>query len=271
MNTVGGTASETAWRRVLDEPGSLAARQALAAAYRAEGQEQRALLIENQIAVRAAELKDDWTGPLVVKQREEVKEILAKHGREFAGPVAKLVDTYEFHRGLVARIDLVGERFLTSASALFQAAPIQHVKLKPPYGDLPAIFALFEFSKLSSLLIEHDARYPFGDAEAIALANAPNNLRYLSLWQCDVGRKGVEALAASPYFKDTVFISLTGNPCDPTPLRELWDTGGYGCPMEMNYSRPALAEELEKKFGRRPWLDLPNSELPSLDDIATTP
>jgi hypothetical protein len=64
-----------------------------------------------------------------------------------------------------------------------------------------------------------------------------------------------------------VFVDLGGNPTNPTPSLSEYEG------VE-NRGRPAIAEELERKFGKRAWLQVPaegSTWPPHRDDLATTP
>lgn len=198
----------------------------------------------------------------------EVRDLTERDGRELAGSVAKLVDRFTFHRGLVAEVELSGARFVEVAAELFERAPIQHLKLNAPLGGLSELFAVKHLGRLTSLAIERQPT--FGDAGAIALASCEHltGLRWLSLHDCGIDRAGVYALAGSPYLRRLEFLGLWSNPFDPTPG---WVDHAYGVPSELR--RPAIADDLEKKFGRLAWLAIPadpSTWPPDRESLATT-
>ncbi len=119
-----------AFDRVMAEPASLAARCALLDEWKSRG-DPRALLLDKQLAYREIAWVDRATGP-ARRLDAEIDALIARHGREWAGRVADLVDGWTFHRGLVAQVDVPGERFLQVAPELVALAPIQHVNLKAP-------------------------------------------------------------------------------------------------------------------------------------------
>ena len=250
----------TAFERVLAEPGSLAARHALAAEWKAAG-DPRATLIEQQLAQRELALAGKMDD--AARAGREIDELIARHGRAFAGPIADLVDGFQFFRGLVARVTLRGAQWQVRAAELLRLAPIQHLKLTAPLGDLDALFGMPELLRLRSLNLPSQQK-AFGDRGAIALARSPHvtNLRFLDLGGDAIGQAGIEAIAASPYLAQAAFIHFTGNPADPTPWANV---------LDRDFGRPALAAELEHTFGKRPWLAVPDGELPpSYDELAVT-
>ena len=255
------------FERVLAEPGSLAARRALASHWRGQN-DPRAELIEKQLAVRELDRKRDFSSDQARALNREVKEIIAQHGRAFAGRVADLVSGYEFHRGLVAKVMVSGEKFPSIASELFRLAPIQHLNITAPLGDLERLLAVPQIKKLATVDFARIGDV-FGDAGAriFARSTSVSKLRYIELYANGIGRAGAEALAASPYLEHALYVGLRENPADATPFANNYDgvdTGG----------RPPLAEELEEMFGKRPWLAVPEDPEnwpPDRDECAVTP
>lgn len=251
----------TPYERVLAEPGSIAARQALAAA-----SDPRKELIEKQLARRALERANDYASGASRRLETEIAAIVASHGRALAGPVADLVVGYRFRRGVVAQVKLSGESWVRVAAQVMALAPIQHLDLCEPLGDLAAVFAVPELARVVTLEVALlDDK--FGDAGAIALARSPRvtNLRWIDLSSDAIGEAGVEAIAASPYLQHARFIAFNDNPCDPTPVV-------YDYDMVKTPSRPPVATRLEQTFGPRPWLALPAEDRwpPDRDEVAIT-
>ena len=255
------------FERVLAEPGSLAARRALAAHWHAKG-DPRADLIDKQLALRDLKLAGDFSSDKARSLTREVEGIIAQHGRAYAGLVADLVSGSEFHRGLVAKVMVSGEQFPSVAAELFRLAPIQHLNITAPLGDLERILAVPQVKKLATIDFARigDA---FGDAGAriFARSTSVSKLRYIEFYSDAIGRAGAEALAASPYLEHALYVGLRENPADATPFANNYDgvdTGG----------RPPLAEDLEDMFGKRPWLAIPEDPEnwpPDRDECAVTP
>jgi hypothetical protein len=149
---------------------------------------------------------------------------------------------------------------------LVKLAPVQHVNLIAPL-ELAAVVASPLLARMTSLqIIELGAG--FGDAEAKLLAGSEYacNLRWVRLFGNAIGEAGVVALAASTHLESCVYLGLDGNPVDVTPRFD--DSMGFVQPV-----RSYLAEELEKKYGPRPWLTLPEVDAlwpPDRDDVSTT-
>lgn len=256
--------SSSAFERVLAEPGSKAAREALLAEWRAAG-DPRAELLGKQLELAATSYAD-----ATVKWRnlsKEIRALVAARGREFAGQVADLVDGFDFKRGLVARVTLSGDAWIARAKELLALAPIQHLQLTTPI-DLGKVFAVPELARIRVLDLANLGT-AVGNAGAIALAKSryAANLRFLDLLNDGIGDAGVEALAASPFLERCRYINLAGNPTNPTPAID--DIDGTRVPR-----RPKIAEVLEQTFGAKPWLALPAADAaypPDADALCIEP
>lgn len=254
-----------AYERVLAEPSSLSARQALAIEWRAAN-DARAELIEKQLRLRKHRLEQTLWADEAVKLSREIYVLVRRNGKLWAGEVAPLVQSFEFHRGCLAEVTLSGAAFLNVMPKLVKLAPVQHVNLIAPL-ELAAVVASPLLARMTSLqIIELGAG--FGDAEAKLLAGSEHarNLRWVRLFTNAIGEAGVVALAASTHLASCVYVGLDGNPVDVTPGFD--DSLGFVQPV-----RSCRAEELEKKYGPRPWLALPENEAlwpPDRDDVSTT-
>ncbi len=252
-----------AFERVLSEPGSLAAREELLAEWKRTG-DRRASVLEKGLALVAAEK----AGGDVLALRTAVNVEIIRGGKALVGELAGLVRSFRYHRGLVAEITLSGVDFVARAARLFTLAPIQHVNITLPMPSVAALFDVPQLAKLTSLNMPLLGA-SFGDEGAIALAGCAHarGLKWISLNGNEITRAGVEALAASPHLAEVAFLGLGGNPADPTPVSQEVVEGQYAA------ARPALAEQLEAKFGRRRWLQVPaNPEAwpPDRDSLAIT-
>jgi uncharacterized protein (TIGR02996 family) len=104
-----------------------------------------------------------------------------------------------------------------------------------------------------ALIRAHGRTWAAPLADLIAGAEAMRTLRWLALGGNKIGRPGGEALAASPWLANLPVLDLMKNPCDPTPR-----PGGRDLDDRVTaIDRPMVANELEARYGRRPWLDNP--------------
>jgi hypothetical protein len=255
-----------AYARVLAEPSSLAARQALAAEWRTAN-DPRAELIEKQLRLREYRLADNTWLDEPNKLSRELNVLIRKHGKVWAGEVASLVTAFAFHRGCLAEVTLPGAAFPTVMPKLVTLAPVQHVNLIAPL-ELEAVVASEWLARVTSLSII-ELGGGFGDAEAKLLAGSAHvsNIRWMRLYDNAIGRDGCIALAASPHLADCLYLGLGGNPVDITPVIDDWSGS-------LQAHRSGFAEELDMKYGPRPWLALPSLSAawpPDRDDASPPP
>ncbi len=184
-----------AFANVLTHPGSTAARVALADEWRRQGNPQ-AELIDLQLAKH---------------ESNEINKLIRDHGAEWAGDIANLVDRYSFFRGLVSRVTLTGGRFVDCAARLFELAPIQHLRLRPPF-DLELVCSLPEFARLSSFTVVQEKQFGDLEAEIIAKSPAAEHLLTMGLAGNSIGVDGIRALQGSSCLGSIVYITLDKNP-----------------------------------------------------------
>ncbi len=232
---------------VVADPDDEAPRRALAAYYDERG-DQRGELIRLQLEIAAKKAMGVRDGALLGRERA----LLRAHGRAWAAPLADLINDYKFHRGFIGEVTLPLDRFLDVAPTLFAAAPIQHVNLTLPRTRWTELLSSPHLARLTSLALE-ELGLTDDDAKQIAKAERFRTLRWLSLAVNKIGRPGVEALAASPWLAQLAVLDLAFNPCDPIPKPAAHDLDGRVTAID----RPMIANELESRHGRRPWLDNP--------------
>jgi hypothetical protein len=176
----------------------------------------------------------------------EIKELIAKHGREWAGRVAELATGFDYEFGLVSGIVITGEAFIRHNEELVAAAPILHMAVRAPV-DLAALAATPALRQVSSLAVEPGPW--ISDEAVVRFAASPyvRRLRAVDFINGQVTEAGLRALATSPNLHDVVYIELTGNPCEETGPR-----GVHGQVIMDRYyhvgdaGRPYLAEAYDK-------------------------
>jgi hypothetical protein len=235
----------SAFERVLAEPASLSARRALLVEWD-RAADPRAELMRAQLEVwkhlDAPPTAQSW------ELSGDAAALTHLHGEAWAGRIAELVDAYRFHRGLVAEITISLDRFIELADELYQLAPIQHLNLRGPATRFRELVASPRFAQLVSVAFE--GQPSFGDTEAFALAQSryASRLRWIVLTRNAIGRLGVEALAASPYLANVIYLDLDGNPFNPSP--SVWSDGGV-----FSVEASPYAAELQRAYGRKVWLE----------------
>jgi hypothetical protein len=195
----------SAFDDVIARPRSIAARRELAREWRANG-DPRAELIERQLK------EHDGLGML---SREtvpgEIRKLVKEHGRQWAGKIADIANGYSYELGVIATINIDGDKLIQHAAELVRMAPIVHMVIEPPI-DLVAVSAVPELAQVSTLTLREG---PWLHDDAIeAFANSPNirGLRALDVQAGNLTQRGFAALVASPHLSDIVYIDITDNP-----------------------------------------------------------
>jgi uncharacterized protein (TIGR02996 family) len=243
-------------RAILDSPEDDLPRLAYADWLMEQGDEERAargelIQVQVQLANRAEGLGDpaDWVDAASVprlKAREQA--LLAQHGKEWAGPVAGLVDAYQFRKGFVESVTLQAGRWLWGGDTLFTLTPLRRVRLtdgiNKRVADSPLLARLegLDFSRtqmsdagLNVLLASpHLGRLAWLDLSycyltnrgAQALADWPGlaRLTHLNLGYNVLGLPAVQALFASTHWGGVRSLVLTGNQIDSRALQFLAGT-----------------------------------------------
>jgi uncharacterized protein (TIGR02996 family) len=169
--------------------------------------------------------------------------LIRAHGATWAANIKPLADSWQFLRGFVELVALDAGAFLMRARDLYRRAPVLHLDLtnaRPVFAELMASPAL---ERIHSLKLRDQQ---LGDTEARALAASPRlgKLAWLDLSDNQIGMEGFEALVASRHLPRLGYLGFRDNRIpDPTPQHaDEYDADS------------ALALELQKKHGARPWL-----------------
>ena len=225
---------------VVDAPTEDAPRAAYARAV-ATTDPERAELIDIQLELARADRAHTHTPP---KLSNRTAILLHAHGARWTAGVQPLVDGWVFLRGFVEEVKLDAARFLAVAPELYHRAPVLHLDLT---GVKPVAAELFRspyLARIQSLDLRHNG---LGDEEVAALAASAHlaNLAWLKLNNNKIGAAGLEALAASRNLPRLGYVGLRANAIpDPTPQHA----------DEYDATSP-VGEELQRKYGPRPWLD----------------
>lgn len=187
-------------------PHSIAARRALAEQWKLNGDPRHAL-VERQLQIHDGMAR----GPRL-EARREVREMLGEHGRDWAGSLADLVESYEFEFGLVSDITMRGDLFVEHAAAMFSTAPIVRVVLTGPVDPV----ALARVPAIGQLTQLHLPPGPWlNDAAVAELAKSPyvRRVRILGLRQGQLSATGYYALSHGLDLHRLVYADLSENPC----------------------------------------------------------
>ena len=225
---------------VVDAPTEDAPRATYARAV-ASTDPERAELIDIQLELARADRAHIDTPP-ELSNRKVI--LLRKHGARWAADVQPLVDGWVFLRGFIEYVKLDAARFLTVAPELYCRAPVLHLDLT---GVNPVATELFRSRHLARIRSLSLLRNGLGDPEVAMLAASLHlgNLWWLNLSLNKIGAAGLEVLAASRNLPRLGYVGFRANAIpDPTPQHaDEWD------------ATSAVGEELQRKYGPRPWLD----------------
>lgn len=225
---------------VVDAPTDDAPRAAYARAVAATDPE-RAELIDIQLELARARRAHTEDGHRSLNREGT---LIRTHGARWAADVRPLVDSWQFLRGFTDVVTLDAGRFLTIAPELYRRAPVLHLNLTGVKSVAAELFRSPHLTRIQSLDLRRNG---LGDAEVATLAASPHlaNLRWLELGINKIGAAGLEALAASRNLPRLGYVGLATNAIpDPTPPHA----------DEYDATSP-VGEELQRKYGPRPWLD----------------
>lgn len=159
-------------------------------------------------------------------QRRE-QQILDEYGREWVGPLRRLLRSWKFQRGFLNEVEVFSGRFVSYAGRLFRQAPIQHVHLArevvPRPGQRLSIPDLADCEHLRRVrsLDLGDNRLETRDARALLVSPYLTGLTMLDLSHNRIGDGGIRALADSPLLGQLTELDLRANDFGPAGVRAL--------------------------------------------------
>ncbi|HZV05495.1 MAG TPA: TIGR02996 domain-containing protein [Gemmataceae bacterium] len=180
----------------------------------------RAEFIRVQCVLAAGQLSDLRRAEL--EKREN--QILNEYGSQWARPIRRLVQTWEFHRGFIDAVEMGEHEFHARAIQLFSRAPIQHLRLDVNPARAPLNMAAladnWQLRNLRSLDLsanELESR----DVRAFVVSEHLTNLIVLDLSHNRIGDSGIRALASSPLLGRLEHLKLRYNDIGANGLRAL--------------------------------------------------
>jgi hypothetical protein len=215
----------------------------------------RGELVRNQIRLDAARRSVD------VSLRARCARLVAADGHAWAAGVRDIATAWEFERGFVERVTVDARTFLDRGHELLAVAPINHVRLRGTRAVDPA--ALFESPLWDGILALDLTGERLGDAAVRTLAGSAHfgELRWLALGDNDLHLEAAEALMSLPRLG---WVAFGGNHVDPTP-----SPGGVDW-MDgqiLSWDMAPEGVELVQRYGRRPWLGIPDAWPVDLYDL----
>ena len=136
------------------------------------------------ISVQMKLARQQGNGPQL---RKRAREMIEKHGRQWSGGIADLVDKFYFRRGFVEHIQVEASAFLQIAETLYALAPIRHLTLTGAHAVANDLFASPHLSRIVSIALEHCG---LTDDDATLMAASPHmsRVRWLVLGWNEIGR-----------------------------------------------------------------------------------
>ncbi len=250
------TTAEQLFARICDAPDDDAARLAYADTVepaRPEHAEYIRLAVARAADERARRLPRG-------QPTDRERELARRHGDLWAHYLEKYVRAspsqptdpgWALDRGFVGFVRMEPENFVALGPRLFQMAPVQHAELTGGERPVRPLFASPLLARLDSLSLA-GAGLDDDDAAALAACGALQRCSWLDLSRNRIGRRGVEALAASPIMANKLIVKLRDNPCDPGELLYL-DGDGTIADAVM----PPVALDIEAKLGTIHWFHAP--------------
>lgn len=141
--------------------------------------------------------------------RKRELELLREHEAEWAGPVADLVDRYEFRRGFVSHIRLALSRFIRAADEIFQHAPVDSLRLRKGASNTRKLFEISHLKKVRSLNL-HRSRLDGPSVRALRDCGHFESLRHAEFDQCGLTPEGCHILAGTN-LPSLESLDLSGN------------------------------------------------------------
>jgi uncharacterized protein (TIGR02996 family) len=191
----------------------------------------RAQLIRIQCRLATLPEGNEQRPALEAQQRQ----LLNRHGEEWAQPLAGLVTDYSFHRGFIDEVVVDVLTLLSDSEELFRLAPVQHLHLRwgvtmcgmnelmplpAGAGFMPAFCECPNLDRLRSLDLAANA---LGNVavQALSVCDRFTQLEALDLSSNSIGDAGVRALVRSALLTQLTHLDLSRNAIGPAGVRML--------------------------------------------------
>ena len=194
-----------AFQNVIVNPSSIAARRRLAEVWVGE-QNLQGRLMSLELRGRDSDLA--WKAHL--ENRNEIRELIDAHGREWAGRIGELASWYKYELGLISSLTVSGETLVHHGDELFALAPILSLGISQPLR-LAEVLKMPQMKQVKSLVLEGES---LTEAEAVLLAGCANlqGLVEGAINCHSLSRAGVQTLLDSPYFDNMVACAISLSP-----------------------------------------------------------
>jgi uncharacterized protein (TIGR02996 family) len=187
-----------------------------------------------RVQIELATLPSDDARRASLVERE--RRLLNAHQAQWLGPVAEVVETAQFRRGLLDGITVGVQGFLERGDELFHLRPIRHIRFLDPFDEIGAVGNCPHLPRIESLDLSGAG---LRGEELLPLLRSPhwtrlrdlnlqrnhvgpmvwwlprlttiNHLRRLDLSGCDIDVTWLEMLAAWPGLESVTELSLDAN------------------------------------------------------------
>lgn len=182
---------------------------------------------------------------------DRVAELVAAHGRSWAGPTAMHAYAYAFRRGFVEEITISAAALLAHGEEVFDRAPVRLLRV---IGARAVLDRLVRWPLLDRLAALHLTGAQLGDDGVTTLAACRHlaNLRTLRLGANAISDAGVEALADSPWLENVETLVLRGNLIGDAGLLALATTHPFGKLKTLDLSDNMVGEAGAEALARSP-------------------
>jgi uncharacterized protein (TIGR02996 family) len=220
MTTI--TADEDFLRAIIDRPEDDAVRLIYADWLEEHAQPERAEFIRVQCA-----LARGVPGLRRTELENRQRLLRERHAAEWAEPVRRLAEDWEFRRGFIEAVRVETRQFIAGADELFRLAPVQRVQLTwagvPPQDRarfVPILAECGHLRRLRALDLAHNY-LGNGGVQALAVCEYLDRLTVLNLTHNHLGDAGARALAAAPLLGQLHSLDLSHNDLGPGAVRTL--------------------------------------------------
>jgi hypothetical protein len=193
------------------------------------------------------------------EHRRAANALIERHGATWSRAVIAIAAQPRFARGFVEGITLDAPTFLARAPELYAIAPIRAVTFVDAVSHIDAIAASPHLARLVAIDFYNKSHAsPLGDEGLRKLVASPHlgKLRMLSVPFNDIGRSGMESLAAAKLAK--LAYAVLANNREDSPVEEYSEDPFSGIIITNSITQTDLGRELEAKYGEQAWLHAPS-------------
>lgn len=236
---------------ILEDPDDDTSRLIFADWLEERGESERAELIRVQCEL-ARLPEDNPRHPHYAEWKAREQALLRAHEREWAAPLAGLVNRSEFQRGFIDVVTMEAAAFLAHAEALFRLAPVTHVRMLEGGQLLPQLADCPHLARLRRLQLSGNY---LNDDSLRALAASPHTRQLISLHlgKNNFTNRGARVLSHAPHLAGLRALNLSANFISSDGARTLAAGGQLAALTSVDLSHNLIDLEgvsaLRRRFG----------------------